>query len=181
LRTSNPKIFAAGDACSRLQFTHAADAHARIVVQNALFAPTASTRKLRIPHCTYTQPEVARIGPHRGELDRDRTPYDVYRLRFAELDRGRAQGDDDGFVEILTEPGKDKILGGTIVGRDAGEQIAGICIAMSQGIGLGQFASTVLPYPTRAEYLRRLADAYNRGRLTPLVKSAFGKWFEWTA
>lgn len=180
LRTSNRRIFAAGDVCSQMQFTHNADAHARIVVQNALFAPTASTRKLVVPHCTYTNPELAQVGPHRGALEARGQRFDCYRLAFAELDRGRAEGDSNGFVEVLTEPGTDRIIGATIVGHDAGEQLAGICIAMNRGIGLGSLASVVLLYPTRSEYLRRLADNYNRKKLTPAVRAAMANWFRWT-
>jgi pyruvate/2-oxoglutarate dehydrogenase complex dihydrolipoamide dehydrogenase (E3) component len=181
LRTRNPRIFAAGDVCSAQQFTHNADAQARVVIQNTLFAPTASTKHLRVPHCTYTRPEVAQVGPHRDELDRQRTPYEVFRLGYEELDRGKTQDDSEGFVEILTKAGGDEILGATIVGRDAGEQLAAVCIAMQRGIGLGQFSKTVLPYPTRSESLRRLADTYNRSRLTPAVKRLMEQWFRWTA
>lgn len=180
LRTSNPRIYAAGDVCSPAQFTHHADAHARIVVQNALFFPAASTSRLIVPHCTYTQPEVAQIGPHRITLDELGRKYDTYRVEFSELDRGKTQNDTVGFAEVLTESGSDKILGATIVGRDAGEQLAGICIAMSKGIGLGAIAGTVLPYPTRSEFLRRLADDYNRTKLTPTIRRIMSQWFRWT-
>ena len=181
LRTSNPRIYAAGDVCSRAQFTHNADAQARVVVQNALFAPTASTDSLIIPHCTYTDPEVAHVGQSKTELKQDSVEFDVYRLAFGDLDRGRTQGDAEGFVEVLTAKGGDEILGATIVGHDAGEQIAGLCIAMSHHIGLGGLGKAVLPYPTRAEYLRRLADAYNRTRLTPTTKRIMAQWFRWSA
>lgn len=181
LRTSNPRIYAAGDVCSRTQFTHNADAQARIVIQNALFAPTASTDRLIIPHCTYTDPEVAHVGRSRMELRRELVEFDVYRVEFGDLDRSRTQGDTEGFVEILTAKGGDKILGATIVGHDAGEQIAGLCIAMSHHIGLGGLGKVVLPYPTRAEYLRRLADSYRRTRLTPRTKRIMARWFRWSA
>jgi pyruvate/2-oxoglutarate dehydrogenase complex dihydrolipoamide dehydrogenase (E3) component len=178
LRTTNPRIYAAGDVCSRAQFTHNADAHARIVVQNALFLPTKTTRRLTIPHCTYTDPEVAQVGALPTELERDGVPYDTYRIAFSELDRGKAQADDQGFASILTEKGNGRILGATIVGHDAGEQIAPICIAISNDLGLGSFASSVLPYPTRAEFLRRLADTINRKRLTPTVERIMRLWFQ---
>ena len=181
LRTSNPRIYAAGDVCSRAQFTHNADAQARVVVQNALFAPTASTDSLIIPHCTYTDPEVAHVGQSKAELRQESVGFNVYRVAFGDLDRGRTQGDTEGFVEVLTAKGGDQILGATIVGHDAGEQIAGLCIAMSHHIGLGGLGKAVLPYPTRAEYLRRLADAYNRTRLTPTTKRIMAQWFRWSA
>ncbi len=180
LRTSNPRLYAAGDVCSRMQFTHNADAQARIVVQNALFAPTASTDDLIIPHCTYTDPEVANVGRKKAKLRHEAVAFDIYRVEFGDLDRGRTQGDAEGFVEALTAKGGDEILGATIVGYDAGEQIAGLCIAMSHNIGLGGLGKTVLPYPTRAEYLRRLADSYNRTRLTPRAKRIMSQWFRWS-
>ena len=177
LRTTNKKIFAAGDVCSRLQLTHHADAHARIAVQNALFAPTASTRKLVVPHCTYTDPEVAGIGTTETELEQQGIPFDRYRVEFSELDRGKTEGDRDGFVDVITTKGRDTILGATLVGHDAGEQIAPLCLAMSNGLGLGALGKAVLPYPTRAEYLRRLADRYNRTRLTRTAQGLMKTWF----
>jgi len=181
LRTTHPKIFAAGDVCSRLQFTHNADAHARIVVQNALFVPTATTDKLVVPHCTYTSPEVAQVGPLRTELEASGIPFDSYRVNFGDLDRGRTEGDHEGFVEVLTERGRDRVLGATIVGHDAGEQIGSLCIAMRNDLGLSAIGKAVFPYPTRSEYLRRLADNYNRTRLTPMAKRIMQIWFNRTA
>jgi pyruvate/2-oxoglutarate dehydrogenase complex dihydrolipoamide dehydrogenase (E3) component len=176
LRTANHRIYAAGDVCSTLQLTHNADAQARIVVQNALFLPTARADKLVVPRCTYTDPEVAQLGPLAGELEQAGTAFDTYRTSFAELDRGRTQADTQGFVEVLSAANGDRILGATIVGRDAGEQIATLAFAMSNGLGLGAFAKTVLPYPTRAEYARKLADQYNRKRLTPFARRAIRAW-----
>ena len=160
LRTTNRRIYAAGDVCSALPFTHNADAQARIVVRNALFAPTASTRALVVPQCTYTDPEVAQVGKTEAQLAEAGVAFDCYRLKFGELDRACAAGERDGFVELLTARGSDTILGATIVGHDAGEQIAPLCLAMANGLGLGAAGKAVLPYPTRAEYLRRLADQY---------------------
>lgn len=176
LRTTNSKIYAAGDVCSKLQFTHHADAQARIVIQNALFVPSATTRKLVVPRCTYTAPEVAQIGPTPAELERRGTAFDTYRVAFGELDRGRTQGDEEGFAELLTSRGTGTLLGATIVGRDAGEQIASVCVAMANGLGLDAFAKTVFAYPTRAEYLRRIADTFNRTRLTGRTKALMGHW-----
>lgn len=180
LRTTNPKIYAAGDVCSAVQLTHNADAHARIVVQNALFAPTATTDGLVIPRCTYTDPEVAQIGPTADELERAGTAFDAYRVDFAELDRGRMRSD-EGFAEILTAAGRDRILGATIVGRDAGELIAPVALAVTLGIGLGDVGKVVLPYPTRAEFVRKAADQYRRTKLTPRRKRLLETWFGWRA
>lgn len=181
LRTTNRRIYAAGDVCSRRQFTHHADAHARIVVQNALFAPTQTTSSLVVPRCTYTEPEVAQVGPTPEELDLKGIAYDSYPLEFADLDRGKTAGDRHGFVEVTTRKGRDSILGGTIVGEGAGELIAGLCLAMNNGLGLGRLGKTMLPYPTRVEYLRRLADAYNQTRLTPFTQTLINQWLRYAA
>ena len=181
LRTTNKRIFAAGDVCSRLAFTHNADAQARIVVQNALFAPTARIRGLLVPQCTYTDPEVAAVGKTEEELKEEGVTWDSYGLDFAELDRGRTAGDSEGFVHLLAAKGSGAILGATIVGHDAGEQIAPLCLAMSNGLGLGALGKAVLPYPTRAEYLRRLADQYSRTRLTSRVRRFMQAWFRLAA
>ena len=177
LRTTNRRIYAAGDVCSRLAFTHNADAQARIVVRNALFAPTASVRKLVVPQCTYTDPEVAQVGRTETQLVEQGIAFDRYRLKFAELDRGKTADERDAFVELLTAEGRDTILGATIVGYDAGEQIAPLCLAMANGLGLGAVGKAVLPYPTRAEYLRQLADQYARTRLTPRAGRLLKSWF----
>ncbi len=169
LRTSNKSIYAAGDCTAALQFTHHADAQARVVVQNALFAPTASVAGLVVPHCTYTKPEVASVGQNPEALDAASIAYDCYEFDFEDLDRGRAEIDGAGFAEVYTAKGSDKILGATIVGHDAGEQIAPICLLMSNGLGLSAAGKTMFSYPTRSEYLKRLADAYNRSRFTPRV------------
>jgi pyruvate/2-oxoglutarate dehydrogenase complex dihydrolipoamide dehydrogenase (E3) component len=180
LRTRNPKIFAAGDVCSTLKFTHNADAHARIVVQNALFFPTATTKRLVVPHCTYTDPEIAGVGRTAAELETAGVAFDRYRVRYDELDRGRTQGDATGFVELLIAPSGGDILGATIVGRDAGEQIASVCLAIANDLTIDRFAKALLPYPTRAETFRRIADQYNRKRLTPRAQRFLGVWFRWT-
>ena len=179
LRTTNKRVFAAGDVCSRLQLTHHADAHARIVVRNALFGPTAGTRELVIPQCTYTDPEIAEIGKSEEKLEQEGIPFDSYRVEIGELDRSKTQGDPQGFVRVLTAKGRDAILGATIVGHDAGEQIAPLCLAMPNGLGLGALGKAVLPYPTRSEYLRRLADEYNRTRLTLAARALMKTWFQY--
>jgi pyruvate/2-oxoglutarate dehydrogenase complex dihydrolipoamide dehydrogenase (E3) component len=176
LRTSHADIFAAGDVCSRLQFTHNADAQARIVIRNALFLGRARADRLVVPWCTYTKPELAHVGATRAELTKSSTPFEPFRASFGELDRGRTDDADDGYAEVLVAPRDGRILGATIVGRDAGEQIAPLVILMQNEMTLASLASVVLPYPTRSEYLRRLADAWNRTRLTPAVARALRWW-----
>ena len=180
LRSTNPHIFAAGDCASPVQFTHHADAQARVVVQNALFAPTAKADGLVVPHCTYTQPEVASVGLSEAALRETGRAFDRYAVDFAELDRGKATPGTSGFAEVLTAKGKDTILGATIVAPDAGELLAPVCLLMSNGLGLAAAGKTIFSYPTRAEFLKRLANDYNRTRLTPVAGKAFARWFRFT-
>ena len=179
LQTNNRHIYAAGDVCSAFQYTHNADAQARIVVRNALFAGRASTDDLIIPRCVYTSPEVAQLGANRDELGAAGRAFDVHHVDFSELDRARTDGDDEGFVEVLTPQGSDRVLGATLVGEPAGELVAPLAILMQQRLGLGVMQGIVLPYPTRSEFLRRLADGYNRSRLTPRVARLFKTWLRW--
>ncbi|MGH8289954.1 MAG: FAD-dependent oxidoreductase [Steroidobacteraceae bacterium] len=176
LRTSHRDIYAAGDVCSQYQFTHAADAHARIVVRNALFHGRARADRLIIPRCIYTKPEVARVGASARDLQRAGARFDRYRVGWAELDRGLTDDAADGYAELLTGARSGRILGATLVGKDAGEQLAPVVLLMTLGLGLGDLGPFVLAYPTRSEYLRRLADAHARTRLTPRIAGALKWW-----
>lgn len=180
LRASNKRVYAAGDCASRAQFTHNADAQARVVVQNALFLPTATIEAHVVPHSVYTTPEVGAVGQSESQLRAAGVDFDVYKVAFSELDRGRVQGDQTGFAKVFTAKGSDRILGACIVGKDAGEQLAGICLLMSNQLGLGAAGKAILSYPTRSEILKRLADAYNRTRMTPLVARIFAFWLSCT-
>jgi pyruvate/2-oxoglutarate dehydrogenase complex dihydrolipoamide dehydrogenase (E3) component len=174
MQTSNPKIFAAGDICSRYKFTHAADFQARAVIQNALFALGPFGRKkasdLIIPWATYTTPEVAHVGLTAEAAASSGQPIDTYIQELAEVDRAILEGQDEGFVKIHTKKGTDKIVGATIVAENAGDLISEITLAMSAGIGLGKIASTIHPYPTQAEAIRKLGDQFNRTKVTPFSK-----------
>ena len=180
LRTSHPHIYAAGDVCGALQFTHAADAQARIAVRNALFPGGARADALIIPWCTYTRPELAHVGATSRELQEKGRAFDRYRVEFGELDRGQTDAAADGFAEVLTARGSDRILGATIVGRDAGEQLSPLVMALTRRLGLKRLGSLVLPYPTRSEYLRRILDAYSRTRLTPFTARTLRWWLRRT-
>lgn len=185
LRTSHRDVFAAGDVCSRYQFTHSADAQARIVIRNALFFGRARVDRLAMPWCTYTSPEVAHLGATRRELEATGRQFDALRVQFGDLDRGRTDASGaadalpDGYAEALVARGSDRLLGATIVGKDAGEQLAPLALMMTAGVGFGALGSLVLPYPTRSEYLRRLADAWNRQRLTPRTARLLAALLRW--
>lgn len=179
-RTNANNIYAIGDVSSRYQFTTYADAQARAVIQNALFPGNKKTNPEILPMCTYTKPEIAHIGLTVADAEQKSIAFDKYRYDFKELDRARTEDDDIGFVEVLTEKGSDKILGATLVGNDAGDQIAPISVMMSNKLGLGSLSNTLFCYPSRSEYLKRLSDSYNRTKLTPTVSKWMKRWLSWT-
>jgi len=179
LQTTNPRIYAAGDICSRFKFTHAADAMARVVIQNALFFGRAKASALVIPWCTYTDPEVAHVGLYEAEAKARGIDVRTFTEPMAHVDRAVLDGDTDGFVKVHVRAGSDRILGATVVARHAGEMISELTLALVGGLGLGTLARTIHPYPTQAEAIKRVADAYNRTRLTPFVKGLFQKWLAW--
>ena len=179
LRTTAPRIFACGDVALRWKFTHAADFGARIVLQNALFGGRKRWSALTIPWCTFTDPELARIGLTASEAAERGLPVTAWTRPFAEVDRARAEGATEGFVRLLTRAGTDRLVGATIVGPHAGDLISEVAVAMAGGVGLGRLASVIHPYPTRAEAIRQLGDAYNRTRLTPRLRKGLGAWLAW--
>lgn len=180
LQTSNPNIFGAGDVAMKYQFTHMADAAARIVIQNTLFLGRKKLSDLTVPWVTYTDPEVAHVGMYESDAKEQGIAVDTYTSYFKDTDRGRADGESDGFVKVHVKKGTDTILGATIVGTHAGELISEITLAMVAGAGLKTLNEVIHPYPTQAEAIRKVAGAYNRTRLTPFVKSLFEKWMSWT-
>ena len=179
LRTSNHNIFAAGDICSKYKFTHAADFMARIVIQNALFMGHSKASDLIIPWCTYTTPEIAHVGISEGEANEQGVEINTYTQKLEDVDRAILDGEDKGLVKIHCGKGSDKILGATIVAAHAGDMISQITMAMTNGIGLSGIGSTIHPYPTQAEAIRKLGDQYKRTKLTPTVEKMFDKWLTW--
>jgi pyruvate/2-oxoglutarate dehydrogenase complex dihydrolipoamide dehydrogenase (E3) component len=179
LRTSNSRIYAAGDVCSPFKFTHAADATARTVIRNALFFGRAKLSQLVMPWVTYTDPEVAHTGLY--EADARQAGHDVATIteHFSDVDRAILDGEDEGFARVHYDCKTGRILGGTIVARHAGEMISELTLAITQGLKMSALANTIHPYPTQAEVLRKIGDAYNRTRLTPLLRKLFEYWFAW--
>ncbi len=179
LQTSNPRIFAAGDVCSLYKFTHTADAQARIVIANALFMGRQRNSRLVVPWATYTSPEIAHVGMYEKEA-RDRG-YQINTLTvpLTDSDRARIDGQTAGFARVHLKKGSDKILGATIVAEHAGEMIGELALAVTNGIGLAAIGRTLHPYPTQAEVMKKLADAYNRNRLTPRLQKLFRLWLRW--
>ena len=178
LRTSNPRVYAAGDVCSRFKFTHAADAMARIVLANSLFFGRRKASGLVIPWCTYTDPEVAHVGVY--ETD-DLPGVEVATLteQLSHVDRAILDGEEEGFARVHYDKKSGRLLGGTIVARHAGEMISELTLAITSGLKVSALSATIHPYPTQAEVLKKIGDQYMRQRLTPIVKTLFARWFAW--
>ena len=176
LRTTNPRIYAAGDVCMEHKFTDTADASARIVVQNALFLGRKRVSALTIPWCTYTDPEIAHVGIYVKQARERGIPVKTYTVPLHDVDRAIADGEEQGFVKIHVRDGTDRILGATVVARHAGEMINGLSLAMVAGIGLRTVARVIHTYPTQADAIKKAADAYTRTRLSPLIGWLLKKW-----
>ena len=178
LRTSNRRVYAAGDVCSRFQFTHVADASARIVIQNALFFGRRRASALTIPWCTYTDPEVAHVGLSAEDAEKRRPEVETISVPLSDVDRAVLDDEAEGFVRVHHHRGR--LLGCTIVAAHAGEIIGQASDAIARGATLNDFSSTIYAYPTQVEALRKAGDAYRRTRLTPGVRSAFERYFRLT-
>ena len=179
LRTTNSRIYAAGDICSRYKFTHAADAMARIVIANALFFARRKVTDLVIPWCTYTDPEIAHVGYYEKDAKAAGFAVGTITQPLSAVDRAVLDGEDEGFARVHYDKKTGRILGGTLVARHAGEMINELTLAMVAKQKLGILSSTIHPYPTQAEVLRMLGDAYMRTKLTPTLKRVFEKWLAW--
>src|SRR5690606_25325989 len=170
LRTTNRRIYAAGDVCSAYKFTHAADAMARIVLQNALFFGRKKASALVMPWCTYTDPEIAHVGLYETEAKERGLDVTTLTVPLEEMDRAILDGEPDGFARVHVEGKSGRIVGATMVASHAGEMIGEMALAMTAGLSIGSVAKTIHPYPTQAEAWKRLGDSWNRARLTPVVR-----------
>ncbi len=175
LQTSNPHIYAAGDICSDLKFTHAADAAARIVIKNTLFSPFGLGRSkvsnLVMSWVTFTDPEIAHVGMYASDARAKGIETSEIKIPFTNVDRAIFDGETEGFVKILHQKGSDRILGGTIVARHAGEMIGEISLAIVAKQGLNTLSSVIHSYPTQADAIKKAADAYRKTLLTPPTQS----------
>lgn len=177
LRTSNPRIFAVGDVCSTLPFTHHADFQARLVLGNALFFGRARASRLIVPWCTYTAPELAHVGLTRREAERRGTAVDEIVIPLSDVDRAVLTGETDGFFKVIVARGTGRLLGVTIVAPHAGDLIGEAVVALTNGLGLSAIGRAIHPYPTTAEAYRKAADQWRRGKLSPLVRRILRAWF----
>ena len=184
LQTTNPRIFAAGDICSKYKFTHAADAMAQIVIQNALFPHPlgfgyASADSLIMPWCTFTEPEIAHVGMYEADAKAKGLEVVTYTFNLNEVDRAILDGEDEGFARVHIQKGSDKILGATIVAAHAGDMIGEFSVAMKAGAGAKTIAGTIHPYPTQAEVNKKVVNLWRKAHFTPRTKNLLIKLFAW--
>lgn len=184
LQTTNPRIYAAGDVCSRYKFTHAADAMAQIVIQNALFPHPfglayADVDRLVMPWCTFTKPEIAHVGMYEAEAKKQGIDVETYTYRLDEVDRAVLDGEEEGFARIHIRKGSDKIVGATIVAARAGDLISIFTVLMKAGAGAKVLAGTIHPYPTQAEVNKKVVNLWRKAHFTDRQKNILKKWFAW--
>ncbi|MDT8405633.1 MAG: FAD-dependent oxidoreductase [Methylococcales bacterium] len=180
--TNFPNIYAVGDVAGPYQFTHTAAHQAWYAAVNALFG--SGLKKFRtdysvIPWATFTDPEVARVGLNEAEAKQQQIAYEVTRYNLDDLDRAIADGEAHGWVKVLTVPGKDKILGVTLVGEHAGELIAEFVLAMKHGLGLNKLLSTIHIYPTWNEANKYAAGAWKRAHAPARLLAFLARFHDW--
>ena len=181
LQTIYPNIYACGDVAGPYQFTHTASHQAWYAAVNALFG---SLRKFRadysvIPWATFTEPEVARVGLNETEAREKNIPYEVTTYGIDDLDRAIADSEAHGLVKVLTAPGKDKVLGVTIVGEHAGDLIAEYIMAMRHGIGLNKVLGTIHIYPTMSEANKYVAGNWKRAHAPQRLLTWVERYHTW--
>ncbi|NWF47200.1 pyridine nucleotide-disulfide oxidoreductase [Hydrogenophaga sp. D2P1] len=181
LETLYPNIFAAGDVAGPFQFTHTAGHQAWYAAVNALFG---SFKKFKvdysvIPWATFIEPEVARVGLNEQDAKEKNIPYEVTKYGIDDLDRAIADGSAHGFVKVLTVPGKDRILGVTILGEHAGDLLAEFVLAMKHGLGLNKILGTIHTYPTLAEANKYAAGEWKRAHAPQRVLAWLGRYHAW--
>ncbi|HEV7735737.1 MAG TPA: FAD-dependent oxidoreductase [Candidatus Binatia bacterium] len=181
LRTNFPNIHVCGDATGPFQFTHVASHQAWFATVNALIAPYWSfpVDYRVIPWATFTEPEVARVGLSEDEARERKIDVEVTRYGLDDLDRAIADGTDTGFVKVLTPPGKDTILGATIVGAHAADLLAEFVLAMKHGLGLNKLLGTIHTYPTMAEANKFAAGAWKRAHAPQGALRWAERFFTW--
>ena len=181
LATNFPSILAVGDVAGPYQLTHAAAHQGWYAAINALFSPFKRFRAdYRVmPAAIYTTPEIARVGLNQKEARAQGIPFELTRFELAELDRAIADGERQGFIEVLTVPGKDQILGATLVGTHAGERIAEFVLAMRHRLGLGKILATIHSYPTLMEGNKYLAGEWRRARQPATLLALLTLYHRW--
>ena len=179
LCTSNRDIYAAGDVCSPFQFTHAAEAMARVAIQNALFFGRKRVSELVIPWTTYTDPEVAHVGITEKEAANRGDQVLTFTKELADTDRAILDGETEGYVRLYMNRKDGRFLGATVVGSHAGESIGEAVLAITQKLKVGDLSAVIHPYPTQAEAIKWAADLQFRSRLKPWMRRLLEKYFRY--
>ena len=170
-------IHAIGDVALPYRFTHAADATARMVVQNALFFGRKRFSQLLIPWCTYTTPEVAHVGLTEDLAAKRRMPIETVTVALERVDRAVIDEAAFGMLAVHLRKGTDRIVGATLVAEHAGDMIGEMTLAIQNRLGLGAIGATIHPYPTQSEVFRKAADVWRRQRLTPRAQRILRGFF----
>ena len=181
LQTDYPNIYGVGDVTGQIQLTHAASHMAWTAAVNALFGDVYALKVdfSVMPSCIYTSPEVARVGATRESLAEEGRAFEVTRFELSDLDRAIAENNTRGFVQVLTEPGSDRLLGATIVAPHAGEMLSEFVLAMRWGLGLNKILSTVHAYPTWSEANKRVAGVWRQKSKPEWALDILKRYFAW--
>jgi pyruvate/2-oxoglutarate dehydrogenase complex dihydrolipoamide dehydrogenase (E3) component len=181
LQTIYPNIYAAGDVAGPFQFTHTAAHQAWYAAVNALFGEWRLFKAdySVIPWATFIDPEMARVGLNEQDAKEKNIPYEVTKYGIDDLDRAIADSEAHGFVKVLTVPGKDKILGVTIVGAHAADLLAEYVLAMKHGLGLNKILGTIHTYPTMAEANKYAAGEWKRAHAPQRLLAWVKKYHAW--
>jgi pyruvate/2-oxoglutarate dehydrogenase complex dihydrolipoamide dehydrogenase (E3) component len=179
LRTTNRRIFAAGDVCTDNKFPHIESVAGRIVTSNALFWGRERLSAQAVPWCTFTDPEIAHVGMYVTEARQKHIPVKTFTVLMHEVPRAICDGEEDGFVKLHVKEGTATILGATVVARHAGDLINEISLAMSAGLDLRALARVNQPFPTQSQAIRMAADAYMQSRSNALAAWLRTKWLSW--
>jgi pyruvate/2-oxoglutarate dehydrogenase complex dihydrolipoamide dehydrogenase (E3) component len=157
LTTTNPRIHVIGDVAGKFPFTHMAEHQAGVVLSQTILGKSWTKPSLVVPWCTYTDPELARVGLSETDARRHGLEHCVYRYPFLDVDRARAEGETEGFAKLVSDK-RGHLLGAAIVGADAGELIAECVLAIDKGLKVDDISSAIHAYPTRSQVARRAAD-----------------------
>ncbi|HMA98402.1 MAG TPA: pyridine nucleotide-disulfide oxidoreductase, partial [Wenzhouxiangella sp.] len=176
-----PNIYVCGDAAGPYQFTHVASHQAWTAAVNALIRPFWSfqTDYRVIPWVTFTDPEVARVGLNEQDAREQGIDFEISHYDLGELDRAIAESEDYGFIKVLTEPGKDRILGATLVGARAGEMLPEFVLAMKHKLGLNKLLGTIHVYPTWSEANKYAAGQWKQAHKPEQTLAWAEKFFRW--
>ncbi|MGB0953917.1 MAG: mercuric reductase [Planctomycetota bacterium] len=179
LRTTNKRIFAAGDVAGSFQFTHAADAMARIVIRNAFFFGRGKLSSLTMPWSTYTDPEVAHVGLYESQAKEAGVELTSLRMDFSEIDRNLLEGETEGFAKVIFEKKSGKLRGATVVGAHAGDLLGEMLVAVTKQMKVTELSGVIHPYPTSVSVWGRLGDKASGARLTPGVAKLLKRIIGW--